>query len=80
MADTIKPPPLPPPDYIGPEGSRRRTDDQVRAIQREAMRAALEHAATMCVNVGELLQGNATPTPNETAAIIRNLRIEGETP
>ena len=41
----MKLPDLPPPDYLGPEGSRRRTDDQVRAIQREAYIAGLEETA-----------------------------------
>ena len=54
----MKLPDLPPPDYLGPEGSRRRTDDQVRAIQREAALWALEEAAKAFEAGGNTIAGS----------------------
>jgi hypothetical protein len=45
----MKLPLLPPPDYTSLDGmQRRRTNDQVRMIQREAAIWAIEEAAKVC--------------------------------
>lgn len=54
---------------------RKELDALIRARDLEVANMVLKAAAKGCENVGELLRGNATPTPNETAAFIRNLKV-----
>ena len=70
----MKLPDLPPPDYLGPEGSRRRTDDQVRAIQREAYIAAFEEAAKLL----DELHAKDTLTNYHGFAANKVLALKGE--
>ena len=71
MADTIKPPALPETRF--PHGRHNLSAQEVRAIQREAMRAALEAAAKFC---DTRWAADEYLWPED----IRALRIEGETP
>ena len=76
----IKLPPLPPMQFPA-------SLEDFRAIQIEAMRAALEAAAKLKADALEIFNSNPAMTPQETRDVIewydgsiRALRIEGETP
>jgi hypothetical protein len=75
---TIPLPKLPTPDEPYGLGLYRHSPEQIQAIQREAMRAALEAAAKVCDDLHS--KDTMTNYFKVAARELRQLRIEGETP